>query len=195
MVQVARDLGFDSYGLEPGDAPCDPRLAGRIFRESLESYSNHAKRTFDIITIWHVLEHLPNPVSAIAQIDQLLVSGGTLVIAVPTADGWMFRMALLLNRLAGSKRLLNELFYCRNVNMHFTYNNITSVEVLLQQLTYKTISVATMEAFDWTNMWKRARSPLTRWCLRILGPLIALSGFTRRDNLVVLAQKPVAQPL
>ena len=36
---------------------------------------------------------------------------------------------------------------------------------------------------------------LTRWCLRIFGPLAALSGFTRRENLVVVAQKPVAQPL
>jgi hypothetical protein len=35
---------------------------------------------------------------------------------------------------------------------------------------------------------------LTRWCLRIFGPLVALSGFTRWENLVVVAQKPVKHP-
>jgi SAM-dependent methyltransferase len=191
MLQVGTDLGFDSYGLEPGDALCDPQLAPRIVQTSLEDYSNKANRTFDIITMWHVLEHIPDPVGAMAQVDQLLASGGTLVVAVPTADGWMFRMGLLLKKLTGSKYLLNELFYFHNVNMHFTYPNVKSVHTLLRQRKFNVIYSVTMEAFDWTTIWQRGGTSLSRWALRILGPVIAASGFTRRENLVVVAQKPI----
>jgi 2-polyprenyl-3-methyl-5-hydroxy-6-metoxy-1,4-benzoquinol methylase len=191
MVEVGNNLGFDSFGLEPGSASYDASLEGRIFRETLENFCARSKRKFDVITIWHVLEHLPDPVAAMGQINSLLEDGGTLVIAVPTSDGWMFRLALLLNKLFGSKHLLNELFYFHNINMHFTYPNIESVDTLLQQQKLKIISAITLEAFDWKTIWKRATSPYIRIGLKLLGPLIATSGFTRRENLVVIAQKPI----
>ncbi len=39
--------------------------------------------SFDVITLWHVLEHLPNLENQIAQLKRLLKPNGTLVIAVP----------------------------------------------------------------------------------------------------------------
>ena len=114
-----------------------------------------------------------------------------MIIAVPTSDGWMFKLALLLNKLFGSKQLLNELFYFHNINMHFTYPNIKSVETLLFKQNLTTISAITLEAFDWKTIWKRATSPFMRIGLKLIGPFIAVSGFTRRENLVVIAQKPV----
>jgi len=39
--------------------------------------------TFDVITMWHVLEHVPNLTEYISILKRLLKSNGTLVIAVP----------------------------------------------------------------------------------------------------------------
>ena len=39
---------------------------------------------FDIVSLWHVLEHLPQPEKVIAKIYDLLTSKGVLIIAVPT---------------------------------------------------------------------------------------------------------------
>jgi len=39
--------------------------------------------TFDIITLWHVLEHIENPKKIVALIDKKLVNNGYLVIEVP----------------------------------------------------------------------------------------------------------------
>ena len=39
--------------------------------------------SYQVITLWHVLEHLPNPWNEIKELDKLLEDNGVLVIAVP----------------------------------------------------------------------------------------------------------------
>lgn len=41
------------------------------------------KKSFDVITLWHVLEHLPNINDQIKNLNALLKPNGTLIIAVP----------------------------------------------------------------------------------------------------------------
>lgn len=43
-------------------------------------------RTFDVITMWHALEHLPDPGGVLRRSHQLLRPGGLLAVAVPNAD-------------------------------------------------------------------------------------------------------------
>lgn len=51
-----------------------------ILSEELEDYVG---QQFDVITLWHVLEHLPNLEESIKTIESLIKPGGILVIAVP----------------------------------------------------------------------------------------------------------------
>jgi SAM-dependent methyltransferase len=189
MVEVGLELGLDSYGLEPGAAKWKPEIAHRIFRGSLEQYSRTARKKFDVVTIWHVLEHLPEPLGAVENLAQLLGDSGTLVVAVPTTGGWMFRLALLLERWFGSQRLLGELFYFHNPNMHFFYYNAGGVRILLERFGLRVSSAATMESFDWSTLHGRVVSPLMKTGLRLAGPAIGATGFTRRENLVVTARR------
>ncbi len=41
---------------------------------------------FDVITLWHVLEHLPDPLLTIEECKRILKTGGLLVFAVPNFD-------------------------------------------------------------------------------------------------------------
>jgi SAM-dependent methyltransferase len=47
--------------------------------------------SFDIVTLWHALEHLPRPIEALKRIRALLKPGGVLVIAVPNFDSLQAR--------------------------------------------------------------------------------------------------------
>jgi SAM-dependent methyltransferase len=47
---------------------------------------------FDLITLWHVLEHLRNPVEVLGLARRLLKPEGTLVVAVPNVSGLSFRI-------------------------------------------------------------------------------------------------------
>lgn len=46
---------------------------------------------FDLITMFHVLEHLPRPQAALDRIRPWLSPGGVLLIQVPNVDSWQFR--------------------------------------------------------------------------------------------------------
>ena len=43
---------------------------------------------YQVITLWHVLEHLPNLHKAFKHFHSLLAPGGTLIIAVPDRESW-----------------------------------------------------------------------------------------------------------
>jgi len=49
------------------------------------------KEQFDLVLLWHVLEHLANPVETLAEIHRILRPGGRLVVAVPNFSSWQAR--------------------------------------------------------------------------------------------------------
>jgi SAM-dependent methyltransferase len=191
MVEVGLGLGLDSFGVEPGAAHCDPNIASRVYRGSLADYAQNETRCFDVVTIWHVLEHLREPVATMQALRRLLCDDGYLVIAVPTTDGRLFRLALMLERFLGRGELLAELFYFHNPNMHFFYYNAGALTALLRLCGLRPESVYTIESFDWRTIYQRAGNPVARTALRLAGPFLALSRLTRGENLIVIARKAI----
>jgi 2-polyprenyl-3-methyl-5-hydroxy-6-metoxy-1,4-benzoquinol methylase len=51
-------------------------------------------RNYDVITIWHVMEHVPNPREVLLSCRRLLAPGGLLVIAVPNEDHALWKHAV-----------------------------------------------------------------------------------------------------
>ena len=62
-----------------------PGLKLRLGPLEAETYAPGA---FDIISIWHVLEHLPDPDRVLGYCRRWLAPGGALLIAVPNAGSW-----------------------------------------------------------------------------------------------------------
>lgn len=44
------------------------------------------ERSFDVAVLWHVLEHLPDPLAALESVRRWLVPGGRLLVGVPNLD-------------------------------------------------------------------------------------------------------------
>jgi len=81
FCRYAKEQGWNVFGVEPNDSA--RQLAndkGVSLRENIEDFRG---QQFDVVTLWHVLEHLPNLEESIAQIEGLVKPGGTLLIAVP----------------------------------------------------------------------------------------------------------------
>ena len=51
-----------------------------------------AEASFDLITFWHVLEHLENPARALAEARRLVKADGQVVVAVPNIESWQARL-------------------------------------------------------------------------------------------------------
>lgn len=48
--------------------------------------------TFDVVYLWHVLEHIPATFDALTQVRRLLRTGGILVVALPNLASWQARL-------------------------------------------------------------------------------------------------------
>lgn len=81
FLQEAHNQNWNTTGIEPSaKAKTIAVQKGVSFAESLEALEDHS---FDVITMWHVLEHVPNLEKQIQELKRLLKPTGTIVIAVP----------------------------------------------------------------------------------------------------------------
>ncbi len=84
FLHTAETHGWECIGVEPSEdakAIAQKRMKGMIITsEELESFSDGA---FDVITMWHVLEHVDDLKWQVAQLQRLVKPSGRVVIAVP----------------------------------------------------------------------------------------------------------------
>jgi 2-polyprenyl-3-methyl-5-hydroxy-6-metoxy-1,4-benzoquinol methylase len=72
--------GWQTEGVEPNDTA---RLLAQQKGLTVANRLQTAGTNFDLITLWHVLEHVPDLTETVALLYQKLKAGGSLVIAVP----------------------------------------------------------------------------------------------------------------
>lgn len=89
FLQAAVLDGWEGEGIEPdsGAAEQAGRRSGcRVYPES--RLDQLPEGSFDLITLWHVMEHVPEPGHRAAQLMRLLKPGGILVVAVPNRQSF-----------------------------------------------------------------------------------------------------------
>ena len=83
LLKILKGMGCDCYGTERIEFPMDDHFQGiHIYREKLEDIV-FAESFFDAVIIWHVLEHIDDPISILQEAARILRPGGILAIAVP----------------------------------------------------------------------------------------------------------------
>ena len=84
FIHTAEEQGWQCTGVEPSQdakAIAKKRIKAEIFSsEDLEQIPNE---TFDVITMWHVLEHVDDFKWQMSQLQRLIKKGGRIVIALP----------------------------------------------------------------------------------------------------------------
>jgi 2-polyprenyl-3-methyl-5-hydroxy-6-metoxy-1,4-benzoquinol methylase len=84
MVAAMSRLGMKAQGIEPSPiAAQKAREAGLQIYCGLLDDAKLDGESFDCISMFHVLEHVPDPVSVLRECCRLLKAGGELVIGVP----------------------------------------------------------------------------------------------------------------
>jgi SAM-dependent methyltransferase len=95
FLDTAKAEGFETYGTELSHTGAD--YAAKRGHKLLIGQIREIDFTdlkFDVITIWHVLEHVPNPGEVLRIISGLLKPGGVLALAVPNEENHLFRYRL-----------------------------------------------------------------------------------------------------
>jgi len=94
FLDAAKEFGFDPYGMEPSmDLVERGKARGlKIEQGTIECHS-FAEHTFDMVSLWDVIEHFPNPKSALIEIRNLLKPNGVLLINFPDIGTWQAKLA------------------------------------------------------------------------------------------------------
>jgi SAM-dependent methyltransferase len=93
FMLYCRQRGWTVAGLEQPRSPVmelKARLGIDVYE--LQDLETLPADHFDVVTIWHVLEHLPDPARALAQVRRILKPGGLALIEVPNFGGWQGRL-------------------------------------------------------------------------------------------------------
>jgi 2-polyprenyl-3-methyl-5-hydroxy-6-metoxy-1,4-benzoquinol methylase len=82
----AKKRGWITTGIEPSDkAKSIAKQKGVVFSEALSAIQDHSQ---DVITMWHVLEHVPDVEAQIKELKRILKPDGVLIVAVPNFNSY-----------------------------------------------------------------------------------------------------------
>jgi len=91
FLRGLRSAGWEVAGLELNEetAASASRVHGLVVETSLDAFPD---RSFDLITITHVLEHVRDPQQMLTRCARLLRPHGIITVAVPNLNSWQARL-------------------------------------------------------------------------------------------------------
>jgi len=117
FLDAATQYGYDAYGLEPsGDLVA--RGTARGFKIKQGTIENHSfeLHSFDMVCLWDVIEHLPDPKAALLEVKRLLKPNGILLVNYPD-------IGTLQAKIAGKR-----FWWILSVHLHhFTRKSIADI--------------------------------------------------------------------
>ncbi|RYE28839.1 MAG: class I SAM-dependent methyltransferase, partial [Sphingobacteriales bacterium] len=93
-LMYAQRFGFKLYATELDQDAIDfvnRELNAAVFHGDLLE-SNYADEQFDYIYMYHVIEHVLDPVKYVAEMNRILKPGGTLFIGTPNISSFIYRV-------------------------------------------------------------------------------------------------------
>jgi SAM-dependent methyltransferase len=83
FMRTARELGWDVHGVELNSFAVEwarDTLGMTTVKDCLLADCGYKPNEFDVVTMWDVVEHLPEPLAALQEIRPLIAAGGALVL-------------------------------------------------------------------------------------------------------------------
>lgn len=132
FLLTAKNYGWETIGVEPSErAKNIAKQKGISFVEEIDSLENNS---LDVITMWHVLEHVPDLEFQIQELKRLLKPTGTLIVAVP-------------NYKSFDANHYQTFWAAYDVPIHFWHFSKKSIQLLFERVDMKLEKILPMK-FD-----------------------------------------------
>lgn len=167
VVEATRH-GHDANGIELSAGAREAAYSLYGVRLNGGELSDYAQRTFDVIHMNHVLEHMPDPSRTLSECHHLLRCGGVLVIEVPQQfDNVLERIQYTF----GLKRPEFNLY-----SLHHTYFfRAHHIRVLMAQAGFHTLRLATAN-LAYTPLWPFSLKNASLAALLYVSDVLSSSG-------------------
>lgn len=129
FLYVAKNRGWDVYGVEPNKwmAKWGKKQYGIDIKAGDVFSQKYPDNHFDVVTLWDVLEHVPDPRKTLTEVNRILKKGGILVVNYPDIDSWFAK-------LWGKKWMFL-------LSVHLFYFTPRTIRIMLKQTGYKTLKI------------------------------------------------------
>jgi len=181
FLDVAQEEGAEPYGVELsafGAAETQKKGIGVFQGELAAAPLEH--ESFDLVTLWDVIEHVRDPLPMLLRCHRLLKSGGILALTTPDASSQ-------LARLLGSYWL-----GFRSVGEHLYFFGRKTIRAYLQKAGYEVLEMCAVGKYmKWDRLLRRLGyyTRIFDW-LRGFPRLFGLgSYFNSGDTMYVIARK------
>lgn len=134
LLRMAREAGVEAYGLERSSPEEHP--LPYVFYRDLED-CRFPDGHFQLVTLWHVLEHLRDALAAVQEIHRILSPAGWLSVAVPNFGGAQAEAA-------------GRHWFHLDLPRHLWHFRRRSLESLLARTGFRTVRCSTLSfEYDW----------------------------------------------
>jgi SAM-dependent methyltransferase len=94
LIGILKGKGFEVLGLDFSAEAAEAASAEndvRVIVGSLQD-AGFEDSSFDVVTLFHVMEHVTNPRQVLAEVRRILKPSGCLVVQVPNIDSWQCKV-------------------------------------------------------------------------------------------------------
>lgn len=196
FLKTARDDGYDVTGIEPDREIADEIRAGgyTVLDGFFPDSPVLTGQYFDVIIFNDSFEHIPDFDNTISGIKNHLNANGLLIINIPTSNGLMYSISLLLNKI-GISTMYSRLWQNGFASPHVHYFHQKNMELLFRKKGFTQEHTVSLRYYTIKGLWKRLIckssflvSIVTYCVLVILYPLFVIksdcfaSFFTIKPN-------------
>lgn len=160
FLDVAKTNGFDVQGVEPApEAARTCRDAGFDVFEGFLEDAKYKNESFDVITVFELIEHITDPVSLLRECSRILKPNGVLILNTPNANSWTRKV--MRHRWEGFSLTLQ--------GGHISWFSPESMAVLAERSGFSIESIASrnvrfFEIYDTNKLVYRVAKILSQLC-------------------------------
>lgn len=189
FLECAHQQGWQAHGIE-----VSPEIVGYAQRErKLPVWLPHEwpAQTYDVITLWDVLEHLEDPRKTLQELVRHLKIGGVLMLEAPDADFALRRLSLEVSRLSRGALDLARFFFYPD---HRYYFNASTIALLVEQVGLELRWIRRGTTPIPKVIEKLRRVHRASWMVRTLAKLALRSTIVLGGNKLILCARLSSRP-
>jgi len=136
FLYIAKEHNWQVYGTEVSDYAIDyvkHKFAIDLFQGKLRQ-ANFSDNFFDVVSFWHVLEHITDPLDNLVEARRILKPDGLLFIATPSINNYIYKILYMIFKLKRPKLFSNV-----NKEVHIYYFSEHTMKELLKEAGFEVI--------------------------------------------------------
>lgn len=158
FLNAAREAGYECTGTEISVTGARRAMeqGHRMLVGSLGDL-DFGGDTFDVITAWHVFEHLPDPLTAAERVHALLKPDGVLLCAVPNESN-----RLIKSRLTRDPHPFGDGTFKPGAEIHLTYFQPATLRTLFRRAGFQVLGFGVDDVYVRRPLGKRLKTAAHR---------------------------------